>query len=89
VRASTGAREPFARAQPSAAALLPGPFARNGRVERSGASPPSVVEAGGGETHSIKFFRYVKYINVFSQLRRLKQFMHGAPKCVDGGYSVE
>jgi hypothetical protein len=36
-----------------------------------------------------KFFRFVKYINVFSQLRRLKQFMHRVLKCVDGGYLVE
>lgn len=35
-----------------------------------------------------KFFRFVKYNNVFSQLRRLKQFMQSGPKCVDGGYMV-
>jgi len=36
-----------------------------------------------------EFFRFVKYKNVFSQLRRLKQFMHGMLKCIDGGYPVE
>jgi hypothetical protein len=36
-----------------------------------------------------KFFRFVKYINVFSQLTRLKQFIDSVSKCVDGGYPVE
>jgi len=36
-----------------------------------------------------KYFRFVKYINVFTQLRRLKQFKDAVLKCVDGGYLVE
>jgi hypothetical protein len=36
-----------------------------------------------------KFFRFVKYINVFSLLRRVKQFLDKISKCVDGGYPVE